>query len=260
MRFQDITVFVTGGGSGIGAATAHAFAAEGARVVVADVKIENASAVADAINGVGNRALAVAIDVSNEAAVDAAFTNAEQWYGSTTSVLVNSAGILGVGAFIDYSLKQWDEVLKVNLTGAFLCAKRAAPSMVKARYGRIVNVGSISGTRAGIGRVAYGTSKAAIEGLTRQLAMELAMHGITANVVAPGPILTPFTASSYTPETVAAYESMIPAGRMGVVEEISDAILFLSSDTAKYINGTSLPVDGGYLAGGVRKTGPLTAP
>lgn len=257
MRFRDKTIFVTGGGSGIGAATCRAFAAEGASVAVADLNIENAAAVVREITGAGGAALAVGVDVSSQDSVNAAFAAAEHWYGKHTHVLVNSAGIMGVGSFLDYPLKQWESVLGVNLTGTFLCSQRAAQSMVEAKFGRIVNVGSVSASRAGIGRIAYGTSKAAILGLTRQLAMELASHGITANVVAPGPILTPFTAASYTPDTIAAYESMIPARRMGVVEEISDAILFLASEEARYVNGVSLPVDGGYLAGGVSKTGTL---
>ena len=257
MRFKNKAVFVTGGGSGIGAATAHAFGAQGARVIVADLNFDNASAVAHSIAVGGCQAFPVRIDVSSEESVNEAFNTAESWLGTTINVLVNSAGILGVGAFIDYPLKQWNDVLGVNLTGTFLCSKRAAKSMTEEGSGRIVNVGSISGSRAGIGRVAYGTSKAAILGLTRQLAMELGPYGITANAVAPGPVVTPFTVASYNAETIAAYESMIPTGRMGLVEEISAAILFLASDEAAYINGVSLPVDGGYLAGGVRKTGQL---
>lgn len=257
MQFRDKTIFITGGGSGIGAATCRAFAAAGARVAVADLNLDNAAAVVRDITTAGGQALAIKVDVSSQDSVNAAFDAAEEWYGKATNVLVNSAGIMGVGSFIDYPLKQWESVLGVNLTGTFLCSQRAAQSMVEAKFGRIINVGSVSASRAGIGRVAYGTSKAAILGLTRQLAMELASHGITANVVAPGPILTPFTAASYTPETIAAYESMIPARRMGVVEEISDAILFLASDAARFINGVSVPVDGGYLAGGVNKTGTL---
>ncbi|MEN8503552.1 MULTISPECIES: SDR family NAD(P)-dependent oxidoreductase [Paraburkholderia] len=257
MRFDGKAVFVTGGGSGIGEATCYAFAVEGALVAVADVNVDGAEKVAAEIRGAGGKALAIELDVSDSTSVEEAFGKAEGWYGETTSVLVNSAGIVGINAFLDYSLKQWEQVLAVNVTGAFLCAQRAAKSMVRARSGRIVNVGSVSGVRAGIGRTGYGTSKAAILGLTKQIAMELGPYGVTANAIAPGPVLTPLTATSYTPDTIDSYTSMIPARRLGTVDEMSDAILFIASEHAGYINGVLLPVDGGYLAGGVNRTGKL---
>ncbi|WP_244438925.1 SDR family NAD(P)-dependent oxidoreductase [Paraburkholderia dilworthii] len=159
---------------------------------------------------------------------------------------------------LDYKLEDWQRLMNINVTGTFLCAQRAARSMANAQYGRIVNLASISAERAGIGRVAYGTSKAAVVGLTRQLAMELGPLGITANAIAPGPVVTAMTAESFTDETIAAYSAMIPSRRLGTVEEMADAILFLASKRAGYINGVVLPVDGGYLASGVAKTGNLT--
>jgi NAD(P)-dependent dehydrogenase (short-subunit alcohol dehydrogenase family) len=257
MTFESTTVFITGGGSGIGAMTARAFAAANAAVVVADIHIDNANKVASDIRETGGKALSLKLDVSNPACVDAAFDEAEQWQSRAASVLVNSAGIIGIGPLLDYAFEDWQRIMSINVTGTFLCAQRAGRSMASNGHGRIVNLASISAERAGIGRVAYGTSKAAIVGLTRQLAMELGPHGVTANAIAPGPVVTAMTAESYTAETIAAYSSMIPAGRLGTVEEMADAILFLAAPNAGYINGVVLPVDGGYLASGVAKTGKL---
>ncbi|EZP26622.1 SDR family NAD(P)-dependent oxidoreductase [Pseudomonas sp. RIT288] len=258
MNFENKTAFVTGGGSGIGEAAAVALAARGAHVVVADLNLENATKVANSILKQGGNAIAVSIDVSDANSVDFAFNTAEEWYGDTTHLLVNSAGILGIHAFIDYPVELFNKVMAVNVTGTFLCSQRAGKSMLKAGYGRIVNVASVSAVRAGIGRTAYGTSKAAMVGLTKQLSMELGPHGVTANAIAPGPVLTPLTEASYTPETIEAYTSMIPARRLGVLDDMSATILFLLSEGAAYINGAYLPVDGGYLASGVSKTGKLS--
>ena len=258
MNFENKTAFVTGGGSGIGEAAAVALAARGAHVVVADLNLENATKVANSILEQGGNAIAVLIDVSNANSVDSAFNTAEEWYGDTTHLLVNSAGILGIHAFIDYPVELFNKVMAVNVTGTFLCSQRAGKSMLKAGYGRIVNVASVSAVRAGIGRTAYGTSKAAMVGLTKQLSMELGPHGVTANAIAPGPVLTPLTEASYTPETIEAYTSMIPARRLGVLDDMTATILFLLSEGAAYINGAYLPVDGGYLASGVSKTGKLS--
>lgn len=258
MTFDNKTAFVTGGGSGIGEAAAIALAAKGASVAVADVNFENAAKVASMIVSLGGKATAIPIDVSDATSVDSAFSAAEEWYGATTNLLLNSAGILGIHAFIDYPVDLFNKVMMVNVTGTFLCSQRAGQSMIKAGYGRIVNVASISAERAGIGRTAYGTSKAAMVGLTKQLSMELGPYGITANSIAPGPVLTPLTEASYTPETIEAYISMIPARRLGVLEDMTASILFLLSEGAAYINGAYLPVDGGYLASGVAKTGKLS--
>jgi NAD(P)-dependent dehydrogenase (short-subunit alcohol dehydrogenase family) len=257
MNLASETAFITGGGSGIGAMTARAFAAAGASVVIADINLQNANDVAATIRESGGHALALRLDVSDPRSVDSAFDEAEQWNGGAVRVLVNSAGIIGIAPLLDYTFDDWQRIMSINVTGTFLCAQRAGRSMAANGYGRIVNLASISAERAGIGRVAYGTSKAAIVGLTRQLAMELGPHGVTANAIAPGPVVTAMTAESYTAETIDAYSQMIPVRRLGTVEEMADAILFLASPGAGYINGVTLPVDGGYLASGVSKTGKM---
>lgn len=257
MSFEKQVAFITGGGSGIGEATAIALAQQGASVVVADLNVEHAQKVATRIQAEGFDALAVELDISNFNAVDKAFQKAEEWKGKSVDILVNSAGIMLVNAVLDFEEKAWTNVMNVNISGTFFCSQRAAREMAKQKYGRIVNLASVSAERAGIGRVAYGTSKAAIAGLTRQLAMELGAFGITANSVAPGPVLTAMTAANYNDATKDAFTSMIPARRLGTLDDMTDAILFLASKSAGYINGILLPVDGGYLASGVSKTASL---
>lgn len=196
------------------------------------------------------------MDVTSSESVENAFAAIEIWR-KAPDVLINSAGIMKVASVADCTPEDFKTVMDINVTGVFLCAQRAARGMIAQRYGRIVNLSSISAERAGIGRIAYGTSKGAVASLTRQLAMELGAFGITANSVAPGPIVTAMTREYYTPETRRAFESMIPARRLGTVGEIAHAIAFLSSEGAGYINGITLAIDGGYLAAGVGTTGGL---
>lgn len=251
---------VTGGGSGIGAEVAAQLHAQGHRVAVLDIQVDNARAVSEKLNAQRpSSAVAVSIDVSDPQSVDAAFGAIEQHWGTGTDVLVNSAGIMPVASVLECSYDMFRKAMDVNVGGTFLCSQRAARGMAQRRFGRIVNLASISSERAGVGRVAYGTSKTAIAGLTRQFAMELGAYGITVNAVAPGPVLTAMTEKNYTPETKLAFEAMIPAKRMGSTAEIADAIVYLCGDGAAYINGVLLPVDGGYLAAGVGTTAGIKA-
>lgn len=250
------TAMITGGGSGIGRATALMLARMGAPVAIADIDAAAIAETAAEIRDNGGDALAVLIDVQDKASVNAAFEKVEAWRGPVT-ILVNSAGILRVEPFDDFDIDSWNRVFAVNVTGSFLCGQRAAPGMKTAGYGRIVNLSSISGFRAGVGRTAYGTSKAAIAGLTRQMALELGRHGITANAVAPGATATPMTHDAYTDETRASLLPMIPSGFIADPEDIAAAIVFLVSRQARYVNGHTLPVDGGYLASGMLQTGSL---
>lgn len=247
---------ITGGGSGIGEATAYRLAMDGYDVAVLDVDKARATTVARAVADRNGSALPVWVDVTDSGSVEDAFAAIEAWR-KAPDILVNCAGIMRVSSVVDCAPADFRTVMDVNVTGVFLCAQRAAKGMLGRRYGRIVNLSSISAERAGIGRVAYGASKGAVASLTRQLAMELGGSGITANCVAPGPISTAMTREYYTPETTRAYEAMIPARRLGTVEEVAHAIAFLSSEPAGYINGVTLAVDGGYLAAGVGTTGSL---
>jgi NAD(P)-dependent dehydrogenase (short-subunit alcohol dehydrogenase family) len=216
------------------------------------------SPVASAVARAGGNALPLVVDVCQAESVEAAFAAIEAWRKSP-DVLVNSAGVLSIVPVMECQPATFRSLMDVNVLGTFLCAQRAARGMIAQHYGRIVNLTSISGERAGVGRVAYGTSKAAVAGLTRQLAMELGSFGITANSVAPGPIRTPLTEASYTPETIRAFEGMIPAKRLGTVDDVAHAIAFLCGDAAAYVNGVMLAVDGGFLAAGVGTTGGLQA-
>ena len=250
------TILITGGSRGIGRATAVMLGKAGVAVVVADIDLASAEETAAIITGEGGNAISVGLDVTDVDAIDGAFETAENWKG-TVSILVNSAGILRVQPFDTFSPRDFNDVMNVNVTGSFQCAQRASYGMMEARYGRIINLSSVSGFRAGVGRTAYGTSKAAVAQLTRQMALELGRYGVTANAVAPGATMTNMTAAAYTDENKAEFLKMIPSGFIAVPEDIAPSIVFLASEQARYVNGHTMPVDGGYLASGMTQTAGL---
>ena len=168
-------------------------------------------------------------------------------------MLVNCAGIAKVFPFLDFPLDNFVATMNVNVTGTLLCAQAAARLMLRRRWGRIVNIASVADMRAvGSGRTAYGTSKGAVIALTRQMAVELAEHGITANAVAPDPVDTPMTQALHTERFRQEYSKAIPMNRYGTTDEIASAVLYLVSEDAAYVSGVVLPVDGGFLASGAR--------
>ncbi|MCV2218671.1 SDR family NAD(P)-dependent oxidoreductase [Thauera sp. Sel9] len=248
------TALVTGGGSGIGRAAALALAQRGARLAVTDRDADKASTVAQEITAAGAKAIGMAMDVGDAASIAAGFDRAEAALGGI-DILINSAGLMLVEPLLDFSPESWDRVMRVNVTGTFLASQRAARGMAERGYGRIINLTSVSGLRAGIGRTAYGTSKAAIIGLTRQFALELGPLGVTVNAIAPGAIETPMTLGTYSEETWENILAMVPARRRGTPQDIAEAIAYLASPAASYVNGETLTVDGGYMAAGMTQTG-----
>ncbi|MDI9935278.1 SDR family NAD(P)-dependent oxidoreductase [Rhodococcus opacus] len=241
---------VTGAGSGIGAACAEVLADAGHHIIVADRDVSSAEKVASALNARSYSAEAQHIDIGDNDSIQTAFDAIATKHGRC-DILVNNAGISQVHDILSFPDDVWEKTININLTGAFRCSQRAAKMMVERRWGRIVNISSISGIRAGVGRTAYGSAKAGVDALTRQFAVELGDAGITANAVAPGPIETPLAHITHSEETRKSYYRHIPLRRYGNPEEIAFAVGFLASEQAGYITGHTLPVDGGFVAAGL---------
>lgn len=248
MKLNDKVAVVTGAARGIGCAIAEAFAAAGASVVIADRDGPEAEATAARI---GAAAIAVTADVSDPAAIAALFERSDAAFGGV-DILVNNAGIGATRLVVDIGLEEWERIMRINLTGAMLCSQQAARRMIaQGRGGKIVNIVSLSGQKGGVGRSAYGASKAGLEVLTKIMAVEFADAGINVNAIAPGPIMTETGKGMHTPETVDAYHRLIPQRRYGEPAEIATAAVFLASADASYITGHTLNVDGGFLAAGL---------
>jgi 3-oxoacyl-[acyl-carrier protein] reductase len=240
--------FVTGGSRGIGRATVVALAAAGHPVGFCYGSDEAGAKETIALaEGAGGKAVAVRADVRNVADVDAAFKAVDEAFGPVT-VLVNNAGITRDGLVMRMKDDQWGDVIETNLTGAFHTIRRATPAMMKARYGRIVNVSSVGGHIGQAGQANYAAAKAGLLGLTRSVARELASRNITCNVVAPGPIVTAMTAEM-PDDWRSAAEAAVPLGRFGTAEECAAVITFLCSEPAGYVTGALVPVDGGLGMG-----------
>ena len=249
-RLVDRVAIITGASGGLGRATARRFAQEGARLCLAD-RVP-AGEILELVRADGASAIAVETDVTVAGSVQAMVERTLAEFGKV-DVLVNIAGVSSHGASDDVDEAEWDRVLRGNLTSVFLCCKAVLPAMRERGYGRIVNMSSILGKNGGnprpwidpqeqkrAGNLAYGASKAGVHALTYFLAKENAHHGITVNAVAPGPIATQMT--SNFPQ---ALKNLIPVGRMGQPEDVADAVAFLAGDSAGFITGEVMDVNGG---------------
>ena len=242
---------VTGAARGIGKAIAHWFLARGQCVALIDIdEPKLAACAAELAAGHGDRVLAIHADVSDRAAVQRAVAQVEQAFGRIDA-LVNNAGVAVFKPAADTSFDEWRFVMATNLDGAFICAQAVLPALRRAGGGSIVNIASISGLRASTLRVAYGTSKAALIQLTKQLAVEWASYGVRVNAIAPGPVETAMAKAVHSPEIRADYHASVPLARYGLEEEIAAAVGFLCTRDAGYVTGQVLAVDGGFDAAGV---------
>jgi NAD(P)-dependent dehydrogenase (short-subunit alcohol dehydrogenase family) len=257
MRLQGRVAAITGGALGIGRATARLFAAEGAAVVLGDVDVRGAEAVAKEIAAGGGRAIAIGVDVGEAPQVQAFVEGAVAQFGRLDVMFAN-AGIAHSAPFLEHPEAQWHRVLRVNLTGVFLCCQAAARQMVGQGGGRIITTASINGFRGVENLVGYNVAKAGVVELTRTMAVELAQHGIAVNAIAPAQIDTRLT-RGLPAEARRRRTERIPMARFGEPEEVARAALFLASDDASFITGHTLAVDGGYLAGGLWSSAPRAA-
>jgi 3-oxoacyl-[acyl-carrier protein] reductase len=243
MSLEGKVAIVTGASRGIGRAIAFKLAREGASLVVTATTEESARTTAAEIEALGHKALALAVDVADPAAVEAMFASVVGTFGKV-DILVNNAGITKDGLLLRMKDADWDAVIDVNLKGAFNCVREAAKLMTKARSGRIVNISSVVGEMGNAGQINYCASKAGMIGLTKSAARELAKRGITVNAVTPGFIETDMTAV-LSDKVREGLLQQIPLERLGTPDDVANAVFFLVSSMGDYITGHVLSVNGG---------------
>ena len=245
LKLDGKIALVTGAGGGIGAAIASTLVNHGCSVYLADSNGDAAHKVATEL---GERSYPLTLDVGNAAEAAAAVEQIVRERGRI-DIAVNNAGILKTGSILDASIADWDQVCRVNLSGVYYCCKAVLAWMVKQRYGKIVNIASVSAMKGGgsFGNVLYGTTKAGVVALTKGLARELAQFGINVNAIAPGVVETHMTGSLLTPERRKAVLAAIPLGRFASTDDIAHVAALLASDILGYVTGETIVVDGGYL-------------
>ena len=236
---------ITGAARGIGLATAQLFNENGYKVAIVD----NDKKEIDNLSFKNKDIKTFCFDISNDDELDKMYDQILEWH-NRIDVLVNNAGVADFGNIEETNFNKWNEVMKTNLNGVFLCSQKGIVHLKKTK-GNIINIASISGLRASTLRVAYGTSKEAVIQLTKQQAAELGEYGIRVNCIAPGPVKTKLAMAVHTQDIIEAYHDAIPLNRYGTEKEIANGIYFLASEKASYITGQVLAVDGGFEATGV---------
>lgn len=244
-RFENKTVIITGGSSGIGKAASIKFAKEGANVVIWDTNDEQGNKLVMDLVSAGLKADFYKVDVTNMTGIENVVSDILSKY-KRIDILINNAGITKDSSLLKMTSEQWQQVIDVNLTGVFNCTKAIAPNMVENKQGKIINTSSVVGIYGNFGQTNYVASKAGIIGMTKVWARELGRKGITVNAVAPGFIATEMVKAM--PENVLkGMQDKTPVGRLGAPEDIANAYAFLASDEAAFINGIVLSIDGGLV-------------
>lgn len=245
MRLAGKVAIITGGAGGIGFAAADTFAREGAKVAIADFDLELGAVKAKELKEKGYECEFFQVDVANRDSVDNMVQGVLEYFGDI-DILVNNAGITRDAMLSKMNYEDFQKVIDVNLSGVFHCTQAVLPKLVAKGSGRIINTSSVSGVYGNIGQTNYAATKAGVVGMTKTWAKELGRKGINVNAVAPGFIHTGMTAK--VPEKVIEQmKQVVPLGRLGDPEDIANAYLFLASDESKYVNGTTLHVDGGIM-------------
>ncbi|UYZ23139.1 3-oxoacyl-ACP reductase FabG [Mesobacillus jeotgali] len=245
MRLKDKVAIITGAANGIGLAAAKTFAREGARVAMADFDEATGSQRAADLSGEGYDAAFFQVNVADRSSVETLVQNVLGHFGKI-DILINNAGITRDGMLHKLAAEDFQKVVDVNLTGVFNCAQAVVPAMVQQGSGRIINTSSVSGIYGNVGQTNYAATKAGVVGMTKTWAKELGRKGINVNAVAPGFIETGMTAA-VPDKVIEQMKMLVPLGRLGLPEDIANAYLFLASEESKYVNGTTLHVDGGIM-------------
>lgn len=247
MRLENKIAIITGGARGIGEEMALAFARQGADLALIDVNEQGLNDVSRKILDLGRNVITGKVDITRKEEVDAFIQDVITKFGRI-DILVNNAAYIQYAPFLEYEVEQWDRVIGVSLRGTFLCSQAAAKEMVKNRSGRIINIASVAGLIGVPMGSAYCTVKGGILAFTRLMAVELAPHGIRVNSISPGAVETENLRAVVGDDGIELRRSIVPLGRMGMVEDIAKAALFLASEDADFISGHNLIVDGAFMA------------